>query len=135
MSPTSKVAILGAILCGAIFYGWKLFGSGGLTDQKAIYAIMQAIELDYRYKVISTPFLIEESSIRLVAVASEDKNFPYIWIALNRINPTDPDGVYKVGTSRPKKISCAEVATVLRQPSISESAKAFLRRNCSESPR
>ncbi|ATQ66730.1 MULTISPECIES: hypothetical protein [Methylosinus] len=132
MSLFFKLGMLGLLLSGAMYYCWKLFGVDGVTDQKATYAAMQGVELFYRDKVIAPPFLVEQNGLRLLAIPSEDEKFPYIWIALNRKSPTDLDGVYKVGAGRPKKISCAKIASVFDQPGISESAKAFLRTNCSE---
>ena len=134
MKTTSKIILLGAVLAGLIIYAWMLFGNQGIAEQKAIYSTMQGIEIKYREKAVSTPFILEESGLRVIALPSQDGKFPYVWIALNQDNPSDADGVYRVGTTLPKKIDCTQLSGVINDEKVLQKVRAFFKRQCSITP-
>ncbi|MDR2852676.1 MAG: hypothetical protein LBV61_06455 [Burkholderiaceae bacterium] len=113
-----------------IYYCLFLFRSDGAIDQKTVYSTIQGFEIYYRDKVISTPFLINSDDLSLVALDSGNEKFPYVWIALNRENPDDPDGVYKVGRDHPKKTDCIKLNKIISLKNISNNPKAYLSRFC-----
>lgn len=127
MSRIAKI-ILGLVLFFVVIYGWRL--SDNLSNQKATYAAMQGVEAMYREKSLPVPFILEKNGLLLVAVAAENNNFPYVWILLNKINAGDPDGLYKVGSGRPKKMRCSEIDSILNMSEVSKEARVFLQSNC-----
>ena len=134
MKTVAKIVLLGSVLVGLISYAWTLFGNQGMTDQKAIYSTMQGIEIDYRNKDVSTPFFLEESGLRVIALPSQDEKFPYVWVALNQNNPSDADGVYRVGTTLPKKIDCVLLNGVLNDEKVLQNVRVFIKHQCSSVP-
>jgi hypothetical protein len=126
-------AILIMVVVGAFaFWVYNFFGPNGVTDQKAIYGDLQVTEFNFRDKKIDTPFLTKTKNDQLPAVAVEtnDKAFPYTWIVLTRENNNDQDGVFKIGSSAPLKITCAEVQEILKKEKVSPKVALYLQRQC-----
>jgi hypothetical protein len=113
-----------------VYYCWFLFQSDGPVDQKTVYSTIQGLEIYYRDKLIPTPFFIDSDNLSLVALDSGNEKFPYIWIALNRENPGDPDGIYKVGRDHPKKFNCIKLNEIINLKNTSNNTKTYLSRFC-----
>lgn len=112
---------------------YLFFGPGGPADQKATYGTMQGVELEYRGKHIQTPFILEaDGGLRLVGFETSDDKFPYAWLALTLHNTESADGVFKVGSAPPWKLTCVQVQDLLVKEKTSERVALFLRRQCKD---
>jgi hypothetical protein len=125
------VALLILIIMALSFWAYKFLGSGGAANQKATYAEMQGIELDYRGNKISTPFVLDTSNgLRLAAFETGDAKFPYAWLALTLDNDEDANGVYQIGKAPPWKLTCAQIDALLAKEQTSVKVALFLRKQC-----
>jgi hypothetical protein len=116
-------------------WAYKFFGPQGITEQKAIAGKIQGIEWEYRYKNLATPFLLTATAagypLRLVALPTNDRHFPYLWLELSlqwQLDETK-DQFFEIGTAKPI-VSCAAVRKLLDTEKVTLAAQRFLQDNC-----
>ena len=119
------------IILVIVIWAYGFFGPGGALDQKAIYAEMQGVEFHYRAKHITIPFVLKTANgLRLVGLETSDKQFPYVWIALELDDAEAIDGVFQVGSAPPSMLSCAQVRELLAKEKTSKNVATLLMQQC-----
>jgi hypothetical protein len=122
-------------MLGLSIWAWGFFGPRGFTEQKAIWATMQEVELRYRDKNIATPFLLTVPAagypLHLTALQTGDKNFPYSWVELSLQWKIDGshEQFFMMGPDKPV-VPCAAVQELMSREKMTVAAQHFLTANC-----
>ena len=97
---------------------------------KSVYGTLQAIERDYRDRPLETPALSVISGLRVVRIQSGDHKFPYVWIAGEITNASEPDSIYRVGKVEKIQTPCKNLKQIFDDVTIKPDVINFLQKNC-----
>ncbi len=119
------------VLLAIVLLYFRIFGPGSEIYQKSIYAEIQGVELQYRNRELSTPVVLDSvgtQKLRVAGFKTDDKNFPYAWLALTLENPDR--GIYMVPGDAKLEVSCASINGLLEKEKSTAAAVSFLKNQC-----
>jgi hypothetical protein len=123
-----------ALIAAVFAYGY--FGPGGVAEQQSILGSMQGIEMEYRAKILATPFSLDIVSggnkLRLVAIGTFDRRFPYAWIEVSRQQKIDDSifSFFMVGRNPKLDVSCSQVSAFLSKEFTVPAVSSYLKQQC-----